>query len=321
MNNYPKIVALIALVLLSFSARSQQYNVILDADIDSDVDDVEALAMVHTLADQKKINFLGVVVTSDDPYAPLCTSAINQYFGRPALPIGYLKNQPAYKVQSKYTRQISEEFPRRLRSYQEAEEAATLYRKLLSESPDGSVVIITIGHLTSLQNLLQSGADKYSPMSGKELVRKKVAKWLCMGGNYPEGKEANFYRPDPASTVYCLQEWEKPVTFVGWDVGNVIKTGGPFLKSKLSADSPVYRAYELYNNFQGRASWDQVAVYLLMEEAGKYFSTVSQGYCHVNEDGSNQWRTDKDSLHEYVVLKPDADVEAIARSMDKMAIR
>jgi purine nucleosidase len=40
-----------------------QFKVILDADIDSDVDDVEALAMVHTLADQKKIDFLGVIVT------------------------------------------------------------------------------------------------------------------------------------------------------------------------------------------------------------------------------------------------------------------
>ena len=43
--------------ILGFYSQAQQYNIILDTDIDSDVDDAEALAMVHTLADQKKINF------------------------------------------------------------------------------------------------------------------------------------------------------------------------------------------------------------------------------------------------------------------------
>ncbi|WP_247232076.1 nucleoside hydrolase [Telluribacter sp. SYSU D00476] len=321
MNYCLKVLFVYVSLLLSSSAMSQRYSVILDTDIDSDVDDVEALAMLHTLADQQKIDLKGVIVTSDDPYAATCTAVINQYYGRPNLPVGFLKNQPALKNHSKYTRQLSEEYPHALGSHDKAPDATSLYRQLLSQSPDGSVVIITVGHLTSLQNLLQSVGDKYSPLSGKELVQKKVAKWLCMGGTYPEGKEANFYRPDPGSTVYCLQEWKKPVVFAGWEVGDRIKTGGTYLKGQLTPSSPVYRAYELYNGFQGRASWDQVAVFLLMDESNKYFDTVKQGYCHVNADGSNQWRTDRDSLHEYVVLKPDADVNEIARLMDQMAIR
>ena len=297
-----------------------QNKVILDADIDSDVDDVEALAMLHTLANQKKIDFLGVIVTSDDPYAAVCTSAINNYFKRPRLPIGVLKNQQSLRSNSRYTRQIAAEFPHKLKSEEEAEDATAIYRKLLSKSPDASVVIITIGHLTNLQNLLKSNADKYSSLSGKELVNKKVAKWLCMGGQFPEGKEANFYRPDPASTVYCLQVWEKPVIFAGWEVGDKIKTGGEYLKSKLTPASPVYRAYQLYNNFAGRASWDQVAVFLLTEEAGKYFETVTTGYVQVYEDGSNKWLLDKDSKHEYVKFKPDVNYEEISRKMDDMAL-
>jgi inosine-uridine nucleoside N-ribohydrolase len=299
-----------------------QYKVILDADIDSDVDDVEALAMVHTLADQKKIDFLGVIVTSDDPFAAVCTDAINNYFNRPRLPIGVLKNQENLKNHSRYTRQLAAEFPHRLPSHDKARDATAVYRKLLSKSPDGSVVIITIGHLSNLQNLLKSGGDKISPLSGKELVNKKVVKWLCMGGQFPEGKEANFYRPDPASTVYCLQEWEKPVIFAGWEVGDKIKTGGDYLKSKLSPASPVYRAYQLYNNFGGRASWDQVAVFLLIEEAGEFFETVTTGYLRVYEDGSNKWMPDKDSKHhEYVRFKPGVNYQEIARLMDDMAIK
>lgn len=152
-----------------------QVRIILDTDIDSDVDDVEAVAMVHALADQKKVNLLGVIITSDDPYAPLCVSALNKYFGRPRLPIGFLKNQPEIIHRNRYkcTKQISEEFPHQLQSHEKATDAVSLYRKMLSDSPDSSVVIVTIGHLTSLQNLLKSGPDKHSLLTGLRLVEKK----------------------------------------------------------------------------------------------------------------------------------------------------
>lgn len=299
-----------------------QYRVILDADIDSDVDDVEALAMLHNLDSQKKINFIGVIVTSDDPFAPLCVSSINNYFGTGKLPIGFLKNQPILTNHSKYTKQLAEEYPHKLKTLDKTEEGTTLYRKLLSKSPDESVVIITIGHLTSLQNLLKSGPDKYSKLTGKELVEKKVAKWLCMGGNFPNGpKEANFYRPDPGATVYCVQEFPKPVIFAGWEVGIKIQTGGEYLKSKLTKQSPVYRAYELYNNFKGRASWDQVIVLMLLPEATIYFDIIKEGYCQVYEDGSNKWLTNKDRNHEYVIFKPNVNYEEVARLIDNLAIK
>lgn len=300
-----------------------QVRIILDTDIDSDVDDVEAVAMVHALANQKKVNLLGVIVTSDDPYAPLCVSAINKYYGRPKVPIGFLKNQREiiHRERYKYTKQISEEFPHGLKSHEKAEDAVLLYRKLLSKSPDSSVVIVTIGHLSSLQNLLKSGADKISSLSGKELVEKKVAKWLCMGGLFPAGKEANFFNPDPLSTVYCLQHWNKPVTFAGWEIGKNVITGGQYLKDKIPVKSPVYHAYQLYNNFAGRSSWDQIVVFLLLDESKKYFDTVKDGYCEVKDDGSNKWMTDKDSpYHEYLIFKPNADQKELAKVIDDMVL-
>lgn len=317
-----KLIFTLIFLLIGFYSPAQQLKVILDADIDSDVDDAEALAMVHKLADLKKVDFLGVIVTSDDPYAAVCTSAINNYYGRPWLPIGVLKNQPKLQSQSRYTRQVAEEFPHKLKSHEQAEDATFLYRRLLSQSPDKSVVIITIGHLSNLQNLLQSGPDKFSKLSGKELVNKKVAKWICMGGHYPTGpKEANFYRPDPGSTVYSVREFPRPAIFAGWEVGHKIITGGAYLKSKLNPRNPVYRAYELYNNFAGRDSWDQVAVFLLRDDADKYFTTVKEGYLHINEDGSNSWETTRDSDHEYVKFKPNTDYTEIARLMDDMAVK
>ncbi len=34
-----------------------------------------------------------------------------------------------------------------------------------------------------------------------------------MGGLFSEGKEANFYRPDPASTKICVERWPVQVVF------------------------------------------------------------------------------------------------------------
>ncbi len=298
-----------------------QPNVIVDLDIDSDVDDVSALAMLNTMHNKGQIKMLGVIVTSDDSAAASCVGVINTYFGNQDLPIGVLKNQSKLSHYSRYTKTLSEEFPHEVKSLKDLPEAKDLYRKLLAGAADESVIIITIGHLTNFQNLLQSRKDRSSKYSGKTLAQKKVRQWICMGGQFPEGKEANFYRPDPASTVYCLREWNKPVVFAGWEVGQQIVTGGEYLRNKIPATSPVYRAYERYNNFKGRASWDQVAVLLLTEGFSNNVDYVADGYCEVAADGSNKWVAVKKRNHSYIRLKPDVEVNTIARTIDDMVVK
>ncbi len=314
--------ALLIILVLWGTLCHAQVRVILDTDIDSDVDDVQALAMLHTYRQAGLIDLLGVVVTSDDSYSFACVDAINTYYGQPGLRIGFLKKQDSLRSFSKYTRQVTEEFPHTIKQSDQTTEAATLYRKLLAESPDNSVVLVTIGHLTSLQNLLKSPPDEISALTGQELVKKKVNRWLCMGGQYPTGKEANFYRPDPQSTVYCLDVWEQEVVFCGWEVGKEILTGGTYLKSQLPKNNPMYRAYQLYNNFAGRPAWDQVAVLLLDEKADQYFEFETNGYVEVAPDGSNTWKAGGKKMkknHAYVKIRTGTYPETIARYMDELS--
>ena len=292
-------------ILFSASLLAQPpVKVILDTDIDSDVDDVGALAMLHTLADHNAVEILGVIVTTEDKYAPLCADAINHYFNRPDIPVGVVKTA-AVRENSKYTWQISREFPHTLSSYDEAEGSTTLYRRLLSSQPDSSVVIITIGHLTSLMNLIESQPDEHSSLSGIDLIKKKVKLWSCMGGKYPEGKEANFYRPDPNSTRVCVEKWPVQVVFAGWELGNKIITGGDYLKKSLTSESPVWRAYQLYNDFRGRASWDQASVLYAISGSGDYWSLQKDGYVEVASDGSNKWIPGKNRNQAYLEEKMD----------------
>lgn len=294
-------------------------KVILDADLDSDVDDVGAMAMLLNLHKTGAIELIGVVVTSDDPFAPVCASAINTFYGCSDIPVGFLKGQAKMTNHSRYTKTIASEFPSKLKSWEDADDAVILYRKLLTQNPDESVTIVSIGHLSSLQGLLQSRADQLSPLNGKELAKKKVAKWICMGGQFPQGKEANFYRPDPQSTVYCLANWEKEVVFCGWEVGNKIITGGKRLKNEVPNNHILYRSYELYNNFAGRQSWDQIAILLLTGQTDRFFSFVN-GHCMVAPDGSNTWESAPEGKHQYVILNPEINTDRISIFTDDLMI-
>ncbi len=297
--------------------EQEPVKVILDTDLDSDVDDVGALAMLLNLHEVCRIELAGVVVTSDDPWAPVCAASINAFFGYPDIPVGFLKNQEELNNHSRYTRQIAAEFPSGMNSWKEAEDAVKLYRRILAENRGEPVVILTIGHLSSLQGLLRSAADGISPLNGADLVKEKVKKWVCMGGHFPKGKEANFYRPDPRSTNYCVDHWEKDVVFCGWEVGNQIITGGNWLKEQLSPEHPVYRGYELYNGFSGRQSWDQIAVLQLIPEGKAFFSSV-RGHCRVAPDGSNTWEDDETGPHRYVFIKPSVKTGQIRNFTDRL---
>jgi hypothetical protein len=181
-----KLLTIIVVTFICCLFTGAQQRVIVDTDIDSDVDDVGTLAMLYTLHKQHKIKLLGTIVTSDDSFAATCAGVFNTFYGMRQLPLGFLEGQSVLKNHSRYTRQISEEYPHDLSGWQEAETATDTYRKLLAESPDNSVVILTIGHLSSLQKLLKSSSDRYSSLNGKQLVEAKVSKWYCMGGEFPE---------------------------------------------------------------------------------------------------------------------------------------
>jgi len=300
-----------------FSLAQSPLKVILDTDIDSDVDDVGAVAMLHTLADHQAIEILGMIITSDDMHAPSCTDALNHYFGRPDIPLGVEKGIKLNEF-SKYTKQISAEYEHDLASYEEAEDATSLYRRLLSDQPDSSVVIISIGHLTNIRRLMESTPDQHSELTGMELIKKKVKLWSCMGGTFPEGKEANFYRPDPKSTRIAVKDWPGEVVFAGWEIGNKIITGAGYLKKSIPSESPVWRAYQLYNNFAGRPSWDQVSILYAVAAENDYWDLNNLGHVQVHEDGSNKWIDGKAGSQSYLVEK--MSPEEVAKIIDALMV-
>lgn len=215
-------------------------------------------------------------MTSDEKYSAPCTDAINAWFGRKNIPIG-VSQKDSLKSFSKYTRQISEQFPTRFSSNADAEDGTLVYRRLLAAEPDHSVVIITIGHLTSLSRLLDSAPDAISPLSGRELVDRKVKSWSCMGGQFPEGKEANFYRPDPTSTVNSLAKWNLPVTFAGWEVGNQIVTGGEPLKQDVTVKVLFTKLMNFITGLKDAPAGTRLLSWKQLREQGHSLKSIKRG--------------------------------------------
>jgi len=295
----------------AFAAAPEQAPVrlIFDTDIMGDADDVGTVAVIHALADAGEAKILAMGVSSKNPWSSLCLSALNTYFGRGDVPLGVLEG-PGSKKRSRYAQRIAEEFPRGLKSLGDAPDAAMLYRRVLAAQEDNSVVIVSVGFLTNLRNLLMTKPDGLSPLDGRALVAKKVKAWVCMGGQFPEGREACNMRRDAPAAAHVVEHWPTRIVFSGGELGIRIQTGAGL--TKLPADSPVRRAYELYNGLTDRASWDQTAVLFAVRglEGGlkDVWDLHTKGSIHFDEETAYvRWRNQPERNQDYLTEKMPAE--------------
>ena len=266
-------------------------KIIFDTDMDTDCDDAGALAVLHALTDQGEAEILATLVSSRYRWSVPCVQAINAYYGRPDLPVGAPKGEGAPTNRgSRYARQIAEAFPTEYASNEEALNAAMVYRRILAAQPDDSVVIATVGYVTNLRDLLATGPDAHSPLSGLDLVRRKVRLWVCMGGRYPRHLDPGVYgnfKPDPNSAVEAVRRWPGEIVFTG--IGQDVLTGRCLRTTSQS--NPVRRAYELYlRDRRTRPSWDPVAVLYAVRPDDPLWRLASGGHNHIFSNGTNEWR-------------------------------
>jgi inosine-uridine nucleoside N-ribohydrolase len=283
------------------SDRVTPVNLILDTDLGPDFDDVGAMALMHALADSGQVNILATLSSNKDERVIPGIEVINTYFHRSDIPVGAPKSEGGVSLttwhQVKWTDELPARYPHRTKQTSDAPDAVKVYRKILSEQSDNSVVICTIGFFTNLKDLLLSPADEYSPLPGKELVEKKVKRLVSMAGHFPEGREFNIYCDTPASLVVMTQ-WPTEIVFSGWEIGDPILTGTRLIKLSVE-NSPIKEAYALSlaeGDFNGRMSWDQTAVLVAIKGYEPYYD-MERGTIYVNEGGGNTWTPDEGGRH------------------------
>ena len=153
--------------------KSKPVNLIFDTDIGPDYDDVGAMAVLHALADSGKVKILATMASNQSKYIASVMDVLNTYFKRPDIPIGVVRGKAVNMVAwQKWDSILVKNYPHSIKNNAQAEDALTLYRKILAAQPDGSVTIVTVGFTTNMANLLLSKPDKYSPLDGRNLILK-----------------------------------------------------------------------------------------------------------------------------------------------------
>lgn len=112
---------------------------------------------------------------------------------------------------------------------------------MLSSSPDYSITIAVIGFHDNLYDLLLSQPDHISPLSGLDLVKKKVAELVVQGN--PEGLSFNFAEHPSLYAMYVLTHWPGLLTFVPDAIGSRIWTGARLTTETDIAKNPVAYAF------------------------------------------------------------------------------
>ena len=312
-----KIVWLIGWVLLvacqgqpaaSLPDEAENVRLILDTDLGPDYDDVGAMALMHALADSGQVQILATLSSNADERVVPCIEVINTYFNRPEIPVGATKSSTAASLttwhKEKWTDALPARYPHSTDKTSDAPDAVAVYRQLLSQQPDSSVVICTIGFLTNLKELLRSEGDAYSPLSGKELVARKVKRLVAMAGGFPQGREFNVYC-DLESSKVVAEEWPTEILFSGFEIGEKILTGKK-LVAMPTERSPVKEAFALSfaeGDPDGRMSWDQTAVLVAIKGYAPYFDIERGHFKLADAEGNNDWEVDPRGTHARLLFR------------------
>lgn len=275
---------------------SKPSSVIFDTDIGPDYDDVGAITMLHAFADSNYISILATMASNKYEGIASVLDVFNTYFGRPGIPIGVPKGDAVdTRDFQHWTDTVISNYPHKIKTNAEAEDAVKLYRKVLSKQPDHSVTIITVGFLTNLSNLLLSKPDEYSDMDGMSLVSKKVKRLVSMAGKFPGNDgftEFNVMKDAPASKI-AFEKWPVEIIYSGFEIGMKIKTGLPLVRNNSIQNSPVKDVFRIClpmakEDNNGRMSWDETAVLVAVKGAAPWYK-LNPGKIIVHDNGSDSW--------------------------------
>lgn len=317
---YFSFLLVLCFTMFNVSAQKQKpVSIIFDTDIGPDYDDVGAITLLHAFADSGEAKILATVSSNKYPHAAAVLSVFNTYFKRPDIPIGIPKGIAADMSDGQHwSDTIAAKYPHKIKSNDEAEDAVAVYRKVLSQQPDKSVTIVTVGFLTNLANLMSSKPDKFSSLNGAELIKKKVKRLVSMAGKFPEGKEFNIFI-DSIASQEVFTNWPTEVVYSGFEIGEKIKTGLPLVQNSAIQNSPAKDVFRIAlpmadEDKNGRSSWDETAVLVAVKGYEPWY-TAESGSIIVNEDGSNSW--DNDGTNQYYLVEklPYAQVQHLINQL------
>ncbi len=334
--------ALIMGALFAWNSRAAVPKLILDTDMYTDIDS-GAVAIAHVLADAGECELLGVISCAGGSAISVpMIELINSVYKRPDLPVGAPKDWVIAPEKDPERKGLYEHPERFAHYYQmcravkahpemvrharsdEAPDAVGVYRKLLAAQPDASVTICTIGWLTNMRQLLVSPPDAISPLSGRDLIAKKVKLLFAMACAFPTGREYNAWR-DTVSTAIVLYDWPRPIHFVDYNFGFGLKCGTPLAKRPPEANNPVQAIYHetitknVAGKKHGHPAWDEITVLLAVRGWEPYCKVRRGRFEIIDNQGTNRWKDDPNGPH--LVMQERLPRQDLVKIIDELLMR
>ena len=244
-------------------------QMILDSDFGSSTDDLFALMMLNHYMDDGLVDLKGIVVDREGEKNAALVDIFNTYYGHPEVPIGLERNgvkNPRCFIPYNGICDLKDEqgqpLFRRSVDTSKCPEGYKLYRQLLSQADDKSIVVVAIGFATTLAQLFESEADEYSPLSGVELFGKKVKSVYIQSGRFEAGDSLSGYNMRAASrqSAVFYDRLPKDVDLImsPSNVGDQID----YLPKDVLVDlsyteiNPIKAVYTHYTCDTGQRMWD-----------------------------------------------------------------
>ena len=331
---------LLPLFAASSMAAAEPVQLVFDTDITGDVDDVLALAMIHTLADRGKCELLAVTISKKNELAAPFVDAVNTFYGRPGIPIGI--SQTAPRRDSKFL-ELAEarddgelRYPRDIGVTAEPEEAVALLRKTLAAAENRSIALVQVGLATNIADLLASKPDDISPLSGPDLIRRKVDHLSVMAGAFETINGNNhFLEANVRNHVESMQtlanEWpsEIPVIWSGFKIGISVAFPRSSIRQDLNyvPNHIVKEAYLLHSGpDHDRPCWDLTSVLYSVFPDHDYFGFSDRGKVSVEDDGFTRFTVTKrnatrEGRDRYLTLLSSAETERVREALVQLVVQ
>ena len=304
--------------------------VIFDTDPGNDIDDVLALQMLLNYHQQGKIDLRGIGIGKMYPRAIEYIDAYCRHNGLNDVPIGYvydganpLPEAGDYVAGTLDTLIGGKHILTPARSIADSvPEGYRLYRRLLAEAADSSVVFIAVGPYTNVARLLESPGDEFSPLTGRELAARKVRLLSVMGGTYNDdvfnNPEWNIMQDLGASRT-LFAEWPTPLIASGSEVGTrILYPASSVLRDFEGGEAaPLCVSYKIYKPMPyDRPTWDLTSVLYAIEPEGSCLGVSEPGTITIAGDGYSRFTPDPAGRHRYMTIAPDAVPGVVARLVE-----
>ncbi len=314
MKNFPLLLLITLLTAGTVHAQAQHSGtaipVIFETDMGNDIDDALALDLLYKGMDAGHIRLLGISLNKRTDTAFEFIDLMNTWYGYPEIPIAYTPDAVICN-EGDYTAPVcalkaSDGRPlfKRSRKAGSWEEPVAMYRRLLASQPDNSVVVISVGFSGNLAALLASGPDKVSPLTGKELVARKVSCFSVMAGSFGTKKRAEFnIINDISSARKFFAECPSPIVLTPFEIGKQVVYPGRSIANDFgwAENHPMVEAYKAYHPMPyDRPTWDVIAAYYVLPHEPASLTVSIPGRLSVDEAGFIYFTPDKKGLHRYL---------------------